>query len=527
MTENKKPLTTGGIIIDGKEYGLGELIEQPKMILDRSKDYVPKDKRKKILLITDDIRVNSGVAQIGREIVMATCHRYKWATIAGAVKHPEYGKRIDMSKDVDKLTGTADSEVTIYPAHGYGNPQFLKAILNEEKPDVLLLITDPRYFEWVFQMENEIRKTCPIAYLNIWDDFPAPMYNENFYESCDLLMGISKQTKFINELVLGDKAKNKIIEYVPHGLNTDYFYKIGENHPRFNDLLRFKQKVSKEGEGVVGRFRGIKDKKFTLLFNSRNIRRKSIPDTILAWRIFTDQLTPEERKEVQLVLHTDPVSDHGTDLFAVVDYFSEGDESYENDIVIDADRWTTDEMNLLYNLADGVILLSSAEGWGLSLTEALLTGKPIIVNTTGGMQDQMRFVDNEGNWLTPSVDVPSNQKGTYKECGEWAFPVFPACCSIQGSVPTPYIYDDRCRAEDAAEQIMNLYRMSPEERNRRGKAGSDWARSSEAGFTHIHQGQRVSQHFDKLIETWKPRERFEFLKDTDYKKRVLKHKLVY
>ena len=50
MTENKKPLTTGGIIIDGKEYGLGELIEQPKMILDRSKDYVPKDKRKKILL---------------------------------------------------------------------------------------------------------------------------------------------------------------------------------------------------------------------------------------------------------------------------------------------------------------------------------------------------------------------------------------------------------------------------------------------------------------------------------------------
>ena len=67
---------------------------------------------------------------------------------------------------------------------------------------LLILITDPRYFTWVFNMKHEIRKICPITYLNIWDDYPAPMYNKPFYESCDLLMGISKQTVNINKLVL-------------------------------------------------------------------------------------------------------------------------------------------------------------------------------------------------------------------------------------------------------------------------------------------------------------------------------------
>ena len=41
--------------------------------------YLKKEDRKKILLLTDDIRVHSGVAQIGREMVMNTSHRYNWA----------------------------------------------------------------------------------------------------------------------------------------------------------------------------------------------------------------------------------------------------------------------------------------------------------------------------------------------------------------------------------------------------------------------------------------------------------------
>ena len=70
----------------------------------------------------------------------------------------------------------------------------------------------------MFAIENEIRKSIPIAYLNIWEDYPAPLYNKPYYEACDLLMGISKQTVNINKLALGSKADSKIIKYAPHGL---------------------------------------------------------------------------------------------------------------------------------------------------------------------------------------------------------------------------------------------------------------------------------------------------------------------
>ena len=47
--------------------------------------YIKKEDRKNILLLTDDIRVHSGVATVGREIVTNTAHRYNWVQLAGAI----------------------------------------------------------------------------------------------------------------------------------------------------------------------------------------------------------------------------------------------------------------------------------------------------------------------------------------------------------------------------------------------------------------------------------------------------------
>jgi glycosyltransferase involved in cell wall biosynthesis len=478
--------------------------------MEQKTGYIVPHQRKKILLLTDDIRVTSGVAQIGREMVVNTSHRYNWVQLAGAVQHPEKGKRFDLSAETNKQAGIEDSSVILYPTDGYGNPDLLRQIINIEKPDAIFLITDPRYFVWVFQMENEIRKKIPIAYLNIWDSFPAPMYNKEFYESCDALFGISKQTVNINKIVLGDKAESKIIKYIPHGLNNKNFRLLEEET---DELKEFKKYIT----------RG-KEYDFTLLFNSRNIRRKSIPDTILAWKLFTDDLTKEQADKCLLVLHTEPVSDHGTDLPAVIEYFfPEGNEN----IVISNEKLPTEKMNLLYNCADGVILVSSAEGWGLSLTEALLTGTPFIANTTGGMQDQMRFDDENGEWYTPSPEVPSNHRKTYATCGKWALPVYPTNLSIVGSPQTPYIYDDRCSFEDVAERISELYSMSKEERQERGKAGMEWALSDEAGFTSEKMSERIIEGIDELFKVWKPRPDYYIYKDTDYEPRALNHSLIY
>lgn len=474
--------------------------------------YIPKDKRKKILLLCDDIRVHSGIAHMGRELVMNTAHHYSWVNLGGAVKHPEAGQRFDLSGDTNLQAGIEDSSVLLYPTDGYGNPDIIRQLIQMEKPDAIFLITDPRYWVWLFQMENEIRKHCPIIYLNIWDDYPAPLYNETFYESCDGLLGISKQTVNINKLVLGSKSEGKLIEYVPHGVDEKNFRPLSKEEKSSKEFLEFKNHI----------FKG-KEFDFVLFFNSRNIRRKQIPDAILAFRHFVDRLSKEQAQKCLFLLHTQPVDEHGTDLPAVIDLLCP--EEYCN-VFFTEGMYDARRMNWLYNLTDAQILLTSNEGWGLSLTEALLTGLPIIANVTGGMQDQMRFV-KDGKWMDFDQDFPSNHRGTIREHGEWAFPVYPTSRSLVGSVPTPYIFDDRCEPEDAADQIEAVYNLGAEERQRRGNTGREWALGDEAGFTSQKMGNRIIKYVDELFDTWQPREKYEFILAGEYKKKVLNHKLIY
>ena len=161
------------------------------------------NKKKKIFLLADDIRFSSGVATMAREIVFGTSHKYDWCCIAGLMKHPEEGKRIDMSKATQEKTGVTDAYCMLYPTSGYGNPDIVRQIIDLEKPDAICAFTDPRFFIWLFQMENEIRQKMPICYYNLWDSTPYPLYNRSFYMSCDTLMAISKQSENINKSVLG------------------------------------------------------------------------------------------------------------------------------------------------------------------------------------------------------------------------------------------------------------------------------------------------------------------------------------
>ena len=484
------------------------------MAITKNFEYIPKDKRKKILLICDDIRVHSGVATVAKEIVVHTANHFNWVQIAGAIKHPEKGKVLDISKDTSDMLKIDDASVKLYPVDGYGNEQILREILQIEKPDAVLLFTDPRYFQFIFQMEAEIRKVCPITYLNIWDDYPAPMYNSAFYEACDLLMGISKQTVNINKLVLKGKEKNKIFKYLPHGKDSSLYYPLSNEEKSTKEFKKFKKQIF-----------GNKKPKFVAFFNSRNIRRKQIPDTMLAFREFLYSLPKEEAKDCYLILHTEAVTNHGTDLYKVKEYLF--DEHFENQIIFSHSKLPESHLNYLYNIADVQMLLTSNEGWGLTLTEAILSGTPVIANSTGGMQDQLRFVDENGEWFTPSADIPSNHRGTYKEHGEWAFPVYPTSNSIQGSPPTPYIYDDRCSWEDAFKRLQEVYNLPAEERVARGLKGREWAMSDEAGFTSEHQANRFVEAFDELFKTWKPREKYELVNANEYKGKFLNHKIIY
>ena len=82
------------------------------------------------MLICDDIRVHSGVATVAKEIVVSTCHHFNWVNVAGAIKHPEQGKRIDLSAATSKEANIEDASVFSYPVNGYGDFNALTTIIS-------------------------------------------------------------------------------------------------------------------------------------------------------------------------------------------------------------------------------------------------------------------------------------------------------------------------------------------------------------------------------------------------------------
>lgn len=473
--------------------------------------YVPKDERKNVLLLCDDIRMHSGIATMAREFVVNTSHHFNWYNVGAAINHPELGKVLDLSAEINKQIGIEDAEVKVQPNNGYGDAALVRKLLKDQKFDAIFIFTDPRYWTWLFEIEREIRTQIPIMWLNIWDNYPAPMYNKVYYDSVDVLMAISKQTKNINKLVLGEKAKNKVIEYVPHGINDKVFKPILKDNPDYPKLQEFKKNL----------FKG-KDIEYVVFFNSRNIHRKRPADVVLAYREFCDLVGKEKAKKCALVMHTAPVDQNGTDLRAVKEALC--DPEYVNVYFSEA-RLSAEQMNLLYNISDATLLMSSNEGWGLSLTESMMSGTMIIPNVTGGMQDQCRFEDEKGNWIDFSSDFPSNHRGTYKKCGRWARPVFPTNISTAGSVPTPYIFDDRCSTEDVAKAILDIYNLSPEERVENGLAGREWAMSEEAQMTGKTMSENIIRVMEKGFKEFTPRPSFDLFKVEDTPSKYITHKI--
>ena len=471
--------------------------------------YIPKADRKKILLLCDDIRMHSGVATMAREFVVGSSHHYNWFNLGAAVNHPEVGKVMDLSADVNKTAKLEDASVFVQPSNGYGDTSMIRHLIKTQQPDAIFIFTDPRYWIWLFEIEREIRSKIPIVWLNIWDEYPAPMYNKNYYDSVDGLLGISKQTCNINRLVLGDKIKNKVSKYVPHGIDEDTFFPIQEGHKDFEALQEFKSNL----------FKG-KEIDYVVFFNSRNIQRKHPGDTILAFKQFCDIIGEEKAKKVALVMKTEVSSQHGTDLRAIKETFCP-----ELNVMFATEKLSPAQMNLLYNISDLTVLLSSNEGWGLALTESMMAGTMISANVTGGMQDQMRFENEKGKWIDFDADFPSNHRGTYKKHGEWAIPIWPTNMSMMGSPLTPYIYDDRCMPEDAAKTMLQAYELGREERNKKGLKGREWARSKEAGFTGKMMSNNIIKGIDETIDNFKPRPLYEIKKIENYSQDRITHKL--
>jgi glycosyltransferase involved in cell wall biosynthesis len=449
--------------------------------------------KKKILLLSDDLRTTSGVGTMSKEIVLGTIHKYDWVQLGGAINHPEAGKIVDINNDIRERTGINDASLKIIPNNGYGNIFTLRTLLDIEKPDAILHFTDPHYWQWLYDAEHEIRQQIPILYYHVWDNLPDPVYNRDIYESCDWIGCISKQTYGLVKRVGSidtestfNPLKDWQVSYVPHGINPEVFKPV--------DTL---------SEELHKHIYKDKEYDFILFFNNRNIKRKQPGDVILSYKLFCDSLTKEQSSKCLLLMHTAPIDDNGTDLTAVSKAICP-----DYDIKFVNLKLEQDKLNELYNTVDCTINISNNEGFGLGTAESIMAGTPIIVNVTGGLQDQCGFDYSADDYI--SFGSLHNKKihGSTKH-GEWVVPVWSDVNNLNGSVPTPFIYEDRVNNHMVADAISKVYGWGREERKRRGLVGREWAINN---LSSKVMSEGIIKGIEDTFKNYKPRKRFELYK---------------
>ena len=379
--------------------------------------------KKKILMLSDHALSTSGVGCQSRFLIDGLIKKGNWSVrqFGAAIKHTNY--------DVVKL----NDDFIIKPVDGFGSPELLRQTLAIEKPDVLLLFTDPRFFIWVWEMEDEIHQICPIAYWHVWDNLPAPKFNQVLYDSTDLINCHSHLTyEFVNKMCPGKT------NFIPHALPPE-LYKPIENK---EELKNIKQQVLGEN----------RRDQFVLFWVNRNAKRKRPNDVLWAWQLFMQKINEKYGKsDACLLMHTQPDDQEGPNLYATAEMSGVSDS-----VVFSPERIDFGKMNILHNVSDACINISYAEGFGLATLESMQCGKPIIALKTGGLTRQV--VDHRDG-TENGVALPVEMQ------------------SMVGSQSVPYIFEDYCSAETIANAIMKLYEMSPEERDILGKKARDYVMS--------------------------------------------------
>ena len=397
--------------------------------------------KKKILVISDHPLSPSGVGTQTKYMIEALLKtgQYKFICLGGAIKHEDYRPQmVEPWKD----------DWIIYPIDGYGNHDLIRSVIRKERPDVLWFMTDPRFYGWLWEIENEIRPNMPMVYYHVWDNYPPPYFNGRYYRSNDEVVCISKVTYNI----VRETAPTVSSCYLPHAVNSNIFYKqkTAERKKVIEELR--KQITVNSSENHKN------SKKKIFFWNNRNARRKQ-SGTLLWW--FKEFLDEVGHDKACLLMHTDAKDPHGQDLPHLIENLNIND----GQILLSTTKVSPEELSNLYNAADYTINIADAEGFGLSTLESLSCGTPIIVNMTGGLQEQV--TDGE-NWF--------------------GFGIQPASKAIIGSLQVPYIYEDRVSQKDFNKVMKAAIKAGPK----------SYKKMSTQGIAHV----RKNYNFDGYEKKW-------------------------
>ena len=398
--------------------------------------------KKKILVLSDHPLSPSGVGTQTKYMIEALLKtgRYEFVSLGGAMKHQNYEPQ-----QIEPY----GANWRIFPVDGYGTPEIIRSVLQKEKPDLIWFMTDPRFYGWLWEIENEVRANVPMMYYHVWDNYPAPSYNAMFYESNDHIACISKVTYNIVKEVSPDVSST----YLPHAVDSNIFYKYKTVEDRArSEVIR---------EKLLNSSINYKNPKKKLFFwNNRNARRKQ-SGTLIWW--FTEFLNKVGHDKATLLMHTDARDPHGQDLPHIIQHLGVDD----GQILLSTTKLPSENLADIYNAVDYTINISDAEGFGLATLESLSCGSPIIVNMTGGLQEQ---VTNGEDWFGWGIQ--------------------PASKAVIGSLQVPYIYEDRISQPDFEKTLTTAINIRPKR----------YEEMSQAGIQHVNKNYSFTRYITHWVE---------------------------
>jgi glycosyltransferase involved in cell wall biosynthesis len=409
--------------------------------------------KKTILFLSDHPLAPSGVGVQARMLIegLLKTGKYRFLCFGGALRHHHYG------------VGQVTPDFVIKPVDGFGDREAVRKVLMTERPDAVVIFTDPRQFIWLWEAEDEIHQICPIAYWHVWDNDPYPVFNRVWYESTELVNCLSYKTyEMVKPHFSEPEGK---VNYIPHAFPKEMYFPLPEKD---RDELR------------RGHF-GPRADWFIGLWVNRNAGRKLPSDVMEAWKLFLDKLEKEEgHRKALLVMHTDPEDQEGPNLHMVQELLG-----LQNNVIFSTNKVEFQQMNLLHNMADCTVNIAKNEGFGLSTLISLQCGKPIVALKTGGMTRQ----------------VVDHRDGT-----ELGVAIEPVTRKLVGSQMVPYIYEDFASQEDVANGLMKLYRMTPEEKANFKERALSYVKEE---FSYEKMISEWDRTLSETIHEWETKKKFE------------------
>jgi len=375
-------------------------------------------KKIKIMTLSDMPFSPSGVGTQTKYIIesLLKTGRYSFVSLGGAIKHPKY--------DPIKTREWEDDWV-VYPVDGYGNEEIVRSIVRNHKPDMVWFMTDPRFWHWLWSMENEIRPLMPMIYYHVWDNYPYPKFNKLFYDSNDAIATISKLTDDVVKNVSPDVRSL----YIPHAVDTEVF-KPGT--PETDEETK---------KAIFGE--NYDPNKIIFFWNNRNARRKQSGSLVFWFGKFLEKIGKDK---AILIMHTDVKDENGQDLEAIAKNIG----LTGGEIVFSQNKVSAERLASVLQAVDCTINIADAEGFGLATLESLACGTPVIVTMTGGLQEQVTDGDK---WFGIGIEPTSK--------------------AIIGSQQIPYIYEDRLSEDAVVGALTQMYEASKEQREEWGTLGRE------------------------------------------------------